>query len=144
MRENGHFHTLSIRNLTVRKGGAAILEGVDADIRCGEVTALIGPSGCGKSTLLRISGLGAEQAKEMLLKRLEDEVRHESSALVERLTARASLTRFGLVERGPDGAALGQLCRATRQKSATRGGRHWVSQWSEPSSSQSCSRMGGG
>ena len=27
-------------------------------------------------------------------------------ALVERLTARASLTRFGLVERGPDGAAV--------------------------------------
>jgi zinc transport system ATP-binding protein len=53
MMENGHLHTLSIRNLTVRKGGAAILEGVDADIRCGEVTALVGPNGAGKTTLLQ-------------------------------------------------------------------------------------------
>jgi zinc transport system ATP-binding protein len=52
MKETGHLHTLSIRNLTVRKGGAAILEGVDADIRCGEVTALVGPNGAGKTTLL--------------------------------------------------------------------------------------------
>jgi zinc transport system ATP-binding protein len=53
MMGNGHLHTLSIRNLTVRKGGAAILEGVDADIRCGEVTALVGPNGAGKTTLLQ-------------------------------------------------------------------------------------------
>ncbi len=45
-------HTLSIRNLTVRRGGTEILCGVDADIRCGEVTALIGPNGAGKTTLL--------------------------------------------------------------------------------------------
>jgi len=53
MTANGHLHTLSIRNLTVRKGGAEILSGVDADIRCGEVTALIGPNGAGKTTLLQ-------------------------------------------------------------------------------------------
>jgi zinc transport system ATP-binding protein len=53
MNENGHLHTLSIRNLTVRKGGTVILEGVDADIRCGEVTALVGPNGAGKTTLLQ-------------------------------------------------------------------------------------------
>jgi zinc transport system ATP-binding protein len=53
MNENGHLHTLWIRNLTVRKGGTVILEGVDADIRCGEVTALVGPNGAGKTTLLQ-------------------------------------------------------------------------------------------
>jgi len=52
MTEEGHLHTLSIRNLTVRKGGVEILSGVDADIRCGEVTALVGPNGAGKTTLL--------------------------------------------------------------------------------------------
>jgi zinc transport system ATP-binding protein len=53
MTEERHLHTLSIRNLTVRKGGAEILSGVDADIRCGEVTALVGPNGAGKTTLLQ-------------------------------------------------------------------------------------------
>ncbi|MDD4888452.1 MAG: ribonuclease Y [Phycisphaerae bacterium] len=42
-----------------------------------------------KSNLLRISGLGEEAAKELLLKRLEDEVRHECSTLIERLTTEA-------------------------------------------------------
>jgi zinc transport system ATP-binding protein len=53
MTGEGPLHTLSIRNLTVRKGGVEILSGVDADIRCGEVTALVGPNGAGKTTLLR-------------------------------------------------------------------------------------------
>ncbi len=47
-----HRHTLEIRNLSVRAGGIEILSGIDADIRCGEVTALIGPNGAGKTTLL--------------------------------------------------------------------------------------------
>ncbi|HEY5764457.1 MAG TPA: metal ABC transporter ATP-binding protein [Candidatus Deferrimicrobiaceae bacterium] len=45
-------HTLEIRDLTVRAQGAEILSGIDADIRCGEVTALVGPNGAGKTTLL--------------------------------------------------------------------------------------------
>jgi zinc transport system ATP-binding protein len=47
-----HLHTLEIRNLTVRKGGVEILSGIDARLRCGEVTALVGPNGAGKTTLL--------------------------------------------------------------------------------------------
>ena len=45
-------HTLEIRELTVRAGGTEILSGVNADLRCGEVTALVGPNGAGKTTLL--------------------------------------------------------------------------------------------
>jgi NitT/TauT family transport system ATP-binding protein len=33
-----------------------VLDGIDLDIRAGEVTVLVGPSGCGKSTLLGILG----------------------------------------------------------------------------------------
>ncbi len=47
-----HLHTLEIRDLSVRAGETEILSGINADIRCGEVTALVGPNGAGKTTLL--------------------------------------------------------------------------------------------
>jgi zinc transport system ATP-binding protein len=52
MNRAARFHTLEIRDLSVRAGGTEILSGIHADIRCGEVTALIGPNGAGKTTLL--------------------------------------------------------------------------------------------
>ena len=53
MNDEGCRHTLEIRNLGVRKGGVEILSGINADIKCGLVTALIGPNGAGKTTLLQ-------------------------------------------------------------------------------------------
>jgi NitT/TauT family transport system ATP-binding protein len=38
------------------RGGVVALEGIDLEVRAGELVSLIGPSGCGKSTLLRIVG----------------------------------------------------------------------------------------
>jgi ABC-type multidrug transport system ATPase subunit len=52
MNARAPFHTLEIRDVSVRAGGMEILSGIHADIRCGEVTALIGPNGAGKTTLL--------------------------------------------------------------------------------------------
>jgi zinc transport system ATP-binding protein len=52
MNARAPFHTLEIRDLSVRAGGREILSGIHADIRCGEVTALVGPNGAGKTTLL--------------------------------------------------------------------------------------------
>jgi phosphate transport system ATP-binding protein len=44
---------LSARGVACWFGTNKVLEGVDLEMRPGEVTALIGPSGCGKSTFLR-------------------------------------------------------------------------------------------
>jgi polar amino acid transport system ATP-binding protein len=49
---------LSIRGLRKQFGSHQVLNGIDLDVRAGEVIALIGRSGSGKSTLLRcINGL---------------------------------------------------------------------------------------
>ncbi len=45
--------TLSAEQVSVSYGGAPIVDGVDAELRPGAVTALIGPNGSGKTTLLR-------------------------------------------------------------------------------------------
>lgn len=49
---------LSIKNAVKSLGGHPILKGVDLQLYCGNVSAVLGPSGAGKSTLLRaIAGL---------------------------------------------------------------------------------------
>ncbi len=44
---------IAVSDLTVVRGGNAVLRGLNLEILTGSVTGLLGPSGCGKSTLMR-------------------------------------------------------------------------------------------
>jgi zinc transport system ATP-binding protein len=45
---------ISARGLVVRRGGRAILDGVDIDVAPQEIVTVIGPNGAGKTTLVRV------------------------------------------------------------------------------------------
>ena len=54
---------LEVTGLKKRFGDDVVLDGVDLNVRRGEVTVILGSSGCGKSTLLRcINGLEASDS----------------------------------------------------------------------------------
>ncbi|MGH3153731.1 MAG: protein kinase domain-containing protein [Streptosporangiaceae bacterium] len=59
---------LTLRDLTVERGGRPVVREVSVDIPAGQVTALLGPNGAGKSTLvLAVGGVLKPRAGSVLL-----------------------------------------------------------------------------
>ena len=59
---------LELRDLTVERGGRAVVKDVSVEIAAGQVTALLGPNGAGKSTLvLAVGGVLRPSAGTVLL-----------------------------------------------------------------------------
>jgi ABC-type bacteriocin/lantibiotic exporter with double-glycine peptidase domain len=59
---------LSLRDLTVERGGRPVVRDVSIEIPAGEVTALLGPNGAGKSSLvLAVGGVLRPRAGSVLL-----------------------------------------------------------------------------
>ena len=67
---------LSVRGATKRFGSVLALDGVDLEVRRGEILALLGDNGAGKSTLIKcISGLHHLDSGSIHLDGLETEIR---------------------------------------------------------------------
>ncbi|HEX5294809.1 MAG TPA: ABC transporter ATP-binding protein [Streptosporangiaceae bacterium] len=59
---------LELRNLTVKRGGRAVVRDVSVEIAADQVTALLGPNGAGKSTLvLAVGGVLRPRSGTVLL-----------------------------------------------------------------------------
>jgi phospholipid/cholesterol/gamma-HCH transport system ATP-binding protein len=58
---------VQVGGLAIQAGGRLVQQGLDFDVRRGEVFMIVGPSGCGKSTLLRhLVGLETPVAGQVL------------------------------------------------------------------------------
>jgi branched-chain amino acid transport system ATP-binding protein len=61
-------NALQLQDLTVERGGRAVVKEVSVEIPAGEVTALLGPNGAGKSTLvLAVGGVLRPKAGSVML-----------------------------------------------------------------------------
>lgn len=60
--------TLAVHDLTLRRGGATVVDSVSAALEAGTITAICGPNGAGKSSLLMgLAGLLAPVAGQVTL-----------------------------------------------------------------------------
>ena len=76
---------LSMRNVTKTFPGVTALDGVNLDIRAGEVHALVGENGAGKSTLMKVlAGLHKADGGEIV---------HKGEVVRYRVTARRADAR---------------------------------------------------
>ena len=108
---------VTVRDLETRLGGKAVLQGIDLEVRRGEVVAIIGPSGSGKTTLLRAMNYLTPFAAcevEIAGHRLRPGMNERTDAAA----LRAVRTRVGMVFQSfhlfPHFTALGNVTEAPR------------------------------
>lgn len=86
---------ITIQNAKKQYGDTTVIEGLNLEIRDGELFTLLGPSGCGKTTLLRIL-LGLESADSGTVTGVETPAAvFQEDRLCPQLTAVANLTLTG-------------------------------------------------
>ena len=84
---------LAAQDLAVRRGGAAVVAGVSATLRRGEITAIVGPNGAGKSSLLlALAGLLPPVAGQVTL----------AGRALEAITLRDRARAIGFLPQTPD------------------------------------------
>jgi iron complex transport system ATP-binding protein len=82
---------ISAEDVTVRLGGATVVERTNLQLRTGELTALVGPNGAGKTTLVRaLAGLIPAEGRILL-----------DGRPLAQATARERARRIGYLPQGP-------------------------------------------
>lgn len=83
---------IQVRKLVKHHGDRRVLDGINMDVKAGEVAALIGPSGGGKSTLLRcINGLEVFQAGTVALEDVLIDSKHLTDHALVKLRRRVGM-----------------------------------------------------
>ena len=110
---------VSLRKVSKRYGEVSVIEGLDLEVRDGELMVLVGPSGCGKSTVLRmIAGLedisagsvaiGGRVVNDLAPKDRDIAMVFQNYALYPHMTIRENL-EFGLKMRKTPRAEMDRL-----------------------------------
>ena len=127
--------SVSVKDLTLNFGAAAVLKNLNLDVEEGEFIVLLGPSGCGKSTLLNcLAGLleitdGQIWIKGKNVTWAEPSERgigmvFQTYALYPQMTVRGNLS-FGLKNAGLPKAEIEKRV-ARRRPRSCRSGRFWT------------------
>jgi D-xylose transport system ATP-binding protein len=121
---------LEMRGITVTFPGVRALDGVDFDLRAGEVHALVGENGAGKSTLLRVLGgvhahpaYGGEVLMDGAVRRFRSVRDAETAGIAvvyQELSLVAPLTVAENVVLGHEPQRRGLVDRTTMRERATR------------------------
>ncbi len=106
--------------ITLGYGEANVIEGLDIEVRAGEITAVVGPNGCGKSTLLR--------SLARLMKPRAGAIYLDGDA-ISGLPTREVARRLGILPQSPaapEGLTIWELAAQGRYPHQS-----WLSQWSK-------------